>query len=142
MLPKSETPLSDLMAQHGNERSDASFAQLLKAMKEAPVGIIAFGVPKGATGEFVSTAEHPVTIAIGRLATGEETILGYADPPAFEKRYGRKFNAIVSGEVLISILRVNPNAIGIQINSALTETSILFRRQDVAVDRKPWWKFW
>lgn len=106
------------------------------------MGIIAFGIPKGTTGEFVSTAEHPVTIATGHLPTGEETIFGYADPPAFEKKYGRKHNAIVTGEVLISILRVNPNAIGIRLNSALTETSIFFRRQDVDVDQKPWWKFW
>ncbi|MEK6303505.1 MAG: hypothetical protein AABO41_22590 [Acidobacteriota bacterium] len=148
----SETPLSDLIADHIAADTPESFARFLGGFRSSVVGVIAVGVPAGAGGEYVSTAERPLSVGLTRHAGGRSMVLAFADPAAFARRFGRPFNAEIAGEALLatvlhnsacedpaitSATRVrrllatvlhNSACEGVLVNSALAEVSVVIDR--------------
>ncbi|MFN8498681.1 MAG: tetratricopeptide repeat protein [Anaerolineae bacterium] len=148
-----ETPLSDLMSDWIASQTQDSFARFLDAFQHARVGVVAYGIPQGTMGEVTSTAEHPVSLASTIDPDGHPRILAFADPPAFARNYGAKFNAEMSGTAVLEAILLNPCCCGLQVNSATAEMSILVDRDTVASllgrkpslrtsSRQPWWKVW
>ena len=146
-----DTPLSDLIAAHVTSGSPETWAQFLDGFRRSQVGVVAVGVPTGAAGEFVSTADRPVSVGLTRHAGGRPTALAFADPIAFAARFGRPFNAALAGEALLATVLLNPECAGVLVNSALAEVSVVIDRATAeALVRsgagqpadKPWWRFW
>jgi hypothetical protein len=149
--PPSETPLSDLIADHFATGTHQSYARFLEQFRSSLVGIIAVGIPPGVRGDYVSTAEHPVSLGQTGHAGGRPMVLAFADPAAFERRFGRRFNAALFGEAVLAAVLLNPKCEGVLVNSALAEESVvidrgtaeaLARSGDPLAKRKPWWRFW
>ncbi|MCE9531485.1 MAG: SseB family protein [Planctomycetes bacterium] len=139
------------MAAHTANGSPETWARFLNAFRESQVGVVAVGVPSGAAGEFVSTAERPFSVGLTRHAGGRPMALAFADPMAFAARFGRPFNAALVGHALLSTVLLNPECDGVLVNSALAEVSVVIDRS-TAVSlaqakseppaAKPWWRFW
>ena len=149
----SETPLSCLIAEHRVANTPQSFARFLDAFRTAMLGVVAQGLPEGATGDVVSRAEQPLSVGLTTYAGGQPMVLAFADPAAFARRFGARFNAEIAGEALLATALLNPMCQGVLVNSALAEVSIvidrataesLTRHADAKAParRKPWWKFW
>ncbi|HWN99979.1 MAG TPA: hypothetical protein VNS63_12005, partial [Blastocatellia bacterium] len=151
--PMSETPLSDLIADHIAAVTPESFARLLGGFRSSMVGVIAVGFPAGAGGGYVSTAEQPISVGLTRHASGRSMVLAFADPAAFARRFGRPFNGEIAGEALVATVLLNPGCEGVLVNSALAEVSVTIDRATCeslarpAVGseqpaRRPRWRFW
>jgi hypothetical protein len=145
------TPLSDLIAAHVANGTSETWAQFLGGFSKSQVGVIAVGVPPGAAGEFVSTADRPLSVGLTRHAGGRPMALAFADPVAFAARFGRPFNAALAGHALLATVLLNPECTGVLVNSALSEVSVVIDRttaeslvqpsSELPAD-KPWWRFW
>lgn len=148
------TPLSDLIDDlHFKSGTQDSFADFLQAFRCALVGVIALGVPQGSMGEFTSMPEHPVSLGSSTDNDGHRVVLAFADPNAFVRAFGARFNATMSGEQVLQTVVHNPACYGVRVNSAKAEISIIIDR-DTAVSllgadnaaatssQRPWWKFW
>jgi hypothetical protein len=147
----SDTPLSDLIAAHITSGSLESWNQFLDGFRKSQVGVVAVGAPEGTAGEFVSTADRPISVGLTRHAGGRPMALAFADPEAFAVRFGRPFNAALAGEALLATVLLNPECAGVLVNSALAEVSVVIDRATAdAMVRpgggqpaaKPWWRFW
>jgi hypothetical protein len=145
------TPLSDLIVAHIASGSPESWARFVDGFRAAQVGVVAVGVPAGAAGKFVSTADRPMSVGLTRHAGGRPMALAFADPEVFAARFGRPFNAELAGEALLAAALLNPECAGVLVNSALAEVSVVIDRATVeslvrpAGDQpaaKPWWRFW
>jgi hypothetical protein len=82
-------------------------------------------------------------------AKGRKMVLAFADPQAFAKKFGQKFNAGISGEAIFGTVALNPACDGILVNSAKDVVSIVINRKTAlsahrraSICTKPWWKFW
>lgn len=51
-------------------------------------------------------------------------ILACADPAIFTERYEADFNAVMAGIDILRTVEANPGCEGVQVNNALSETSI------------------
>lgn len=148
---RTDTPLSDLIAAHIGSGSPESWARFLDGFRKAQVGVVAVGVPPTTAGEFVSTADHPVSVGLTRHTNRRPMALAFADPEAFAARFDRPFNAALVGEALLGTVLLNPDCAGVLVNSALAEVSVVIDRVTVEAllrpareqsDSKPWWRFW
>mgnify|MGYP006992414706 CR=1 FL=1 len=130
-----------------------SLSKLLIQLKGSMVGVVAVGGQvTGVDAEntyATSTKQNPTGIGQSAAPDGTLVILAYADPKAFAERYGEAFNAMMSGNDLFRTVVSDPGCNAIQINSALSETSIIIYRKTILamfgaefVAPKPWWKFW
>ncbi len=148
-----ETPLSELIADHLAAGTTQSFKRFLYGFRRSTLGVIAVGIPQEVAGEFVSTAKQPVSVGLTRHAGGRRMVLAFADPVAFARRFGRRFNAEMAGEALLATALLNPECEGILVNSALVEVSVVIDRATaesltraagggIKAGRKPWWRFW
>jgi len=144
-------PLSDLIAAHVASGSSRTWIKFLEAFRTARVGVFAEGVPAGTTGDFVSTAERPITVGVTRHNDGKSRVLAFADPVAFAARFGQPFNAELVGEALLATALSNPECAGVLVNSALAERSVVIDRATAeslvrsgkqTPAPKPWWRFW
>jgi hypothetical protein len=133
----SDTPLSDLIAAHTASGSPETWARLLDGFRKSQVGVLAVGVPAGAAGEFVSTADRPLAVGLTRHAGGRPMALAFADPAAFAVRFGRPFNAALVGEALLATALLNPECAGVLVNSALAEVSLAIDRATAAALLRP-----
>jgi hypothetical protein len=147
----SDTPLSDLIAAHIASGSPESWNHFLDGFRKSQVGVVASGVPAGTVGEFVSTADQPISVGITQHAGGKPMALAFADPNAFAVRFGQPFNAALVGEALLATALLNPECAGVLVNSALAEVSVVIDRATAGelvrlsreqTDAKPWWRFW
>ncbi len=146
----SNTLLSTLMTQVYNRPDDNNlYYQFAVAFSRSVVGVMTIGAPVGVTGRVESTSEH--LLSLGRSVTpdGRSVLLTFADPVVFSQRYGQRFNAEMSGIDALRTAEANLDCEGLQVNSALNETSIIITREmALAILRaetaihKPWWKFW
>jgi tetratricopeptide (TPR) repeat protein len=148
------TPLSDLIEDlHFKPRTEDSFADFLQAFRYAVVGVIALGVPPATRGNVTSMPEHRISLGSSTDSEGHASVLAFADPDAFVRTFGTRFNATMSGETVLQTVVQNPACYGLQVNSAKTELSILIDRHTVvsllapdkaapASSQRPWWKFW
>ena len=148
------TPLSDLI-ENINSKSGTqdSFADFLQAFRSAVVGVIASDVPQGAVDKFTSTPEHPISVGSSTDSDGHRVVLAFADPDAFVRTFGARFNATMSGEAVLQTVAHNAACYGVRVNSAKAELSILIDRHTAvslldtgkgapASSQRPWWKFW
>jgi hypothetical protein len=146
----SDTPLSDLIAAHTASSSPESWGRFLDAFQVSEVGVHVVGAPAGVAGEFVTTADRPVSVGLTRHAGGRPMALAFADPEAFARRFGRPFNGGMTGAALLATVLANPECAGVLVNSALAEVSVVIDRPTaealVRTGRppvgKPWWRFW
>ena len=147
------TPLSDLIEDiHFKSRTQNSFTDSLQAFRSAVVGVISLGVPQGTVGNFTSVPEHPISLGSSQDSNGHDVVLVFADPDAFVRTFGTRFNATMSGEAVLQTVIHNPACYGVRVNSAKAEISIIIDR-DTAVSlldagkaapassQRPWWKF-
>jgi hypothetical protein len=123
-----DTPLSDLIAAHVANGSPETWAEFLTGFCKSQVGVGVVGVPPDAVGEFVSTTDRPLSVHLTRHAGGRLMALAFADPVAFAARFGRPFNAGLTGHALLATVMLNPNCAGVLVNSALAELSVVIDR--------------
>ena len=97
----SDTPLSDLMAQHSSINSAESHKRFFEAFRQSKVGIVATGAPDGTVGQVTSTTASPLGVGVTRTPDGRRRILVFADPSAFIQRFGRRFNADMDGQAVL-----------------------------------------
>lgn len=143
----SDTPLSDLIAAYIASRSRKTWGQFLDAFQVAELGVHVVGVPSGTVGKFVTQAGQSVSLGLTRHAGGRPTALAFADPEAFARRFGRPFNAGMSGTALLATLLADPECAGVLVNSALSEVSVVIDRSTAEElmrpsGPKPWWRLW
>jgi hypothetical protein len=129
-MEESQTPLSDLISEHARVRTPESFARFVDSFRKSTVGVIANGLPEGVT-KFVSTAEHPISVGQTKHAGGHCMALAFADPVAFARKFGLKFNAGMPGEALLRGILLNPKSEGVLVNSAKDEVSIVIDRKAI-----------
>jgi hypothetical protein len=147
----SDAPLSHLIAAHMASGSSETWTRFLDGFRNSQVGVVAVGVVGGVAGEFLSTADRPVSVGLTRHVSGLPMALAFADPEAFAARFGRPFNAALIGETMLATVLLNPDCAGVLVNSALAEVSVVIDRATAqllvrsAGERsaaKPWWRFW
>src|SRR5947209_2569776 len=124
----SETPLSDLMTGFASSGSPESFAKFLAAFRGSKVGVIAVGVEPGSSGDVTSTAARPISVGLSGHGDGQPRVLAFADPVVFARRFGRPFNADMTGDALMKTALHNPRCVGILVNSAVSESSVTIDR--------------
>lgn len=127
-MASSKTPLSDLIAAHSARGAPETWASFLDGFRTSQVGVLALGVPVGTVGDFVSTAEQPMSVGLTTHAGCRQMALAFADPEVFAARFGRPFNAAISGEALLATVLLNPECAGVLVNSALAQVSVVIDR--------------
>ncbi len=145
-------PLSELLHEYINTGAANSYQDFLDAFVGAPLGVTA-------TQEQIGNASG---LASSIDPQGRRVLLVFADPDAFQLRYGANFNAEVTGADVLQTLMANPDCHGIQINSAQAEVSLIIERIDAmkllqqsatketqaslkgttAKTQKRWWQIW
>lgn len=123
----SDTPLSDVMAEHSDTRSPESYERFLALFRASVIGFMAVG-------EGVQEAQRR-SVAGDNLGAGKTThgdgrprLLAYADPEAALRNFGPRFNAGMAGEVLLRMAAGDADCEGILVNSATQETSLIISR--------------
>jgi len=137
------------MEAYAADKSPERFALFVEQFRRSELGVVAVGAPVTA-GKHVTTADAPVSVGLTQHAGGEPMVLAFADPLAFTKRFGRKFNAGMNGDALLATALLNPKCAGVLVNSALTESSVVISRaiadqlkgtKSPPADKR-WWRFW
>ncbi|GGN65100.1 hypothetical protein GCM10010112_26040 [Actinoplanes lobatus] len=132
----SDTPLSDVMAEHVQGQDQTTYGRFVALFRTSTVGVVVAGTPvQDNQGRLMSDG----TLRVGRTAygDGQSRILTFADPEAFIRNYGPRFNAGVSGEDLLRIAASDPECRGILVNSAIEENSIVIDRETAAALTQP-----
>ena len=123
----SETPLSDVMAEHSDTRSPESYERFLAMFRASVIGIVAVGaVEQDARGQYVAGKN----LGAGRTTHGDgrPRLLAYADPEVALRNFGPRFNGGVAGEVLLRMAASDADCEGILVNSATQEISLIISR--------------
>lgn len=138
-----------MIEQFISRRDEAIYYRFVVEFSRAVVGVISVGTPEGITGRVESTSRNPLTLGTSVTPDGQSALLTFADPAIFIRRYGARFNAEMNGIDVFRTVEANPDCVGVQVNSALSETSLIIPREGAlsmlrpeAVTNKPWWKFW
>ncbi|SCL19753.1 hypothetical protein GA0074692_0696 [Micromonospora pallida] len=139
------------MSEYAETKAPESYERFLSLFRTSTVGIVATGAPVHATdGHFIADGN----LGAGRTTHGDgrPRVLAYADPEAALRNFGPRFNAGVSGEVLLQIAATDPECEGILVNSAIREISLIIGKPTAqsplapaatdAPDRRSWWKRW
>ena len=124
----SNTPLSDMITAHSANGSSETWAQFLEGFRQAQLGVIAIGLPAGATGKHSSSAGQALSVGLTLHASGRPMALAFADPIAFAARFGQPFNATMFGNALLKTMLHNPECAGVLVNSAVAEVSVVIDR--------------
>ncbi|MFG1779793.1 hypothetical protein ACGFIG_25610 [Micromonospora sp. NPDC049048] len=144
----SETPLSDVMSEHAETRTPESYERFLRLFRASTVGIVATGVPAHDAHGHLAGGD----LGAGRTTHGDglSRLLAYADPEAALRNFGPRFNAGVSGEVLVQMAAADPECAGVLVNSAVCEISLVVSKQTAqslmtpttteASSPRRWWK--
>lgn len=148
----SDTPLSDLMAVYIAEGSSRTWGRFLDEFRVSKLGVRVTGLPEGAVGDFTSPDDHSLSVGMTDHAGGQPMVLAFADPAAFERRFGRRFNATMTGDALLGTALHSADCRGILVNSALTEASVVIDRENAEImlaaasrarsSGKTWWRLW
>lgn len=150
---KSETPLSDLIPVPPRTPTGNDYAAFLELFCRSQVGVMAVGAPEGTGGTVVSTDENPLALGLTDHVGGRRMVLAFADPIAFARVFGLRFNAEMRGLDVLRTALHNPDCQGVLVNSARAEASIVIERETAASlvaerearvgsARRPWWKVW
>ncbi|MGN9766573.1 hypothetical protein ACTMS2_15615 [Micromonospora sp. SD12] len=116
----SETPLSDIMSEHAETKTPESYERFLELFRNSMLGIVATGALGHAPQGHLATDG---SLSAGRTTYGDgrPRVLAYADPEAALINFGPRFNAGVSGGVLLQIAARDPDCEGILVNSGVRE---------------------
>ncbi len=123
----SDSPLSDIMGEHAATRSPDSYERFLALFRAGTVGIAASGTPVvDASGRLAAGSD----LGAGRTTHGDgkARILAFADPEAALRNFGPRFNAGVSGAVLLHMAAADADCDGILVNSATEEVSLVISK--------------
>jgi hypothetical protein len=121
--------LSEAIARYHESNSHDDFEQFLEVFWESRVGIITVNVPDGVYGDLTTSAQLEISIALTNAA-GYETVLCFADPPAFILKYGPKFNAEMDAPAVLKTALSNPDCGGVLVNCASAEVSVVITREN------------
>ncbi|WP_436535393.1 hypothetical protein [Actinoplanes sp. HUAS TT8] len=127
----SETPLSDVMAEHVRDEDAATYERFVVLFRSSIVGVRVSGTPvPDGQGGLVSDG----SVGVGRTdyGDGQWRLLTFADPEAFARKYGPQFNAGMSGEALLGIAAGDPECQGILVNSAIHDNSVIISKETAA----------
>lgn len=124
--PGRAAPLSDLMDR--GETDLQAYSKFLEEFRLSMLGVMATGAPEETEGPFQSTDENPIILGSSEDAEGRSVLLAFADPEAFAQRFGRHFNAELSGEALLQTVLMDRDCWGIRVNSAKREMSVIIDR--------------
>jgi len=119
-----DTPLSDLMAEHADTQSPESYARFLALFRDSVVGIVAIGeVVEDSQGRSAAGDN----LAAGRTTHGDgkPRLLAYADPEVAASRPDAQVNAGIAGRVLLQMAVGDPDCVGILVNSATGPISLV-----------------
>jgi hypothetical protein len=111
----SDTPLSDVMTEHAETDAPESYERFLALFRTSTIGIVAIGTPsQDPDGRFRADGN----LGAGRTTHGDgrPRILAFADPDAALRNFGPRFNAGVSGKVLLQMAAADPDCEGILVN--------------------------
>jgi len=123
----SDTPLSDVMAEHSGTRSPESYERFLGLFRASVIGIVSVGaVRQDARGRLV--AGNNCSVRKTTHGDGRSRLLAYADPEAALRNFGPRFNAGIAGEVLLRMVASDAECEGILVNSATQEISLVISR--------------
>jgi hypothetical protein len=125
--PTSLTPLSDLMCAYSADHTPERFAAFLAEFRRSTLGVRAVGAPD-VPGDHVASNQMPISVGLTRYANGKQMVLAFADPDAFAKRFGHKFNAGMKGDALLATCLHDKDCEGILVNNAITESCIAISR--------------
>jgi hypothetical protein len=112
------------MSEHAATGTPESYERFLALFRGSTVGIVAVGTPASdSRGRFIADGG----IGAGRTTHGDgrPRILAYADPEVALRNFGPRFNAGLSGEVLLQMAANDPDCDGILVNSATSEISLV-----------------
>lgn len=123
----SDTPLSDVMAEHSDTRSPESYERFVALFRASVVGIVAAG-PVVFDEQGRSVAGRNLTAGKTTHGDGLARVLAYADPEAALRNFGPRFNAGVEGEALLQMAVTYADCEGILLNSATDEISLIIDR--------------
>jgi hypothetical protein len=128
-----DTPLSDAKVEHADTGSPESYERFLVLFRDSTVGIVGVGLPEPVTGGRVVAGGHVVAdggIGAGRTSFGDgrPRLLAFADPESVLDDPGRRFNAGLSGEVLLRMAAADPECEGILVNCAVREISMIISK--------------
>lgn len=123
----SATPLSDAITEHAETNTPDSYDRFLALFRASTIGIVAVGTPMQ---DSQSQIRADGSLGAGRTTYGDgrPRILAYADPEAALRNFGPRFNAGLSGEVLLQMAAVDSESEGILINSATREISLIIEK--------------
>ncbi|GIJ43747.1 hypothetical protein Val02_06330 [Virgisporangium aliadipatigenens] len=142
------SPLSDTMAEHAATKSPESYERFLALFRASTIGIATTGTPiRDADGNL--TTGHGFGAGRTTHGDGQPRILAFADPEVALRNFGPRFNAGVSGAVLLQMAATDDGCAGILVNSAIAEISLVISkstaRSVLAPDAEPaqpkrhWW---
>jgi hypothetical protein len=151
-MDSNTTPLSNVITRYVANPRERFFEEFVDAFMEASVGVVAIGLPPGPHTAYIVGKNEKIGLGNHVLPDGRKTVLAFADPVAFQQRYGGPMNAMMVGAVIMNVALANPTCQGICINSAASEHRVVIGRSTIesrlglfptnpATDR-PWWKFW
>jgi hypothetical protein len=123
----SDAPLSEVMAEHSAARSSESYERFLALFRDSVVGIVGVGAGlQEAMRQSVAGAE----LGAGRTTHGDGKLrlLAFADPEAYLRNFGPRFNVGVAGEVLLRMAASDAESEGILVNSANQAISIIISK--------------
>jgi hypothetical protein len=112
------------MSEYAETRTPESYERFLASFRGSTVGFVAVGTP--------ASDSRDRFVADGGLGAGRTThgdgrprILAYADPEVALRNFGPRFNAGLSGEVLLQMAANDSDCDGILVNSATSEISLV-----------------
>lgn len=123
----SESPLSDVMAEHTQSRSADSYGRFLGLFRISTIGIVAIG-PAGPDPDGTVIADGLLSAGMTTHGDGLARLLAYADPLVARRNFGPRFNAGLTGDVLLRMAASSPGCEGILVNSAVSEISLVITR--------------
>jgi len=153
-MPENEpTPLSDLIERLTDSPTDDTFARFVAAFRQASVGVIIGGLADGRCGTIVTSDNDSISLGETLHANGRPMILTFADPAAFLRRFGDRFNGETSGETVLATVMAHESSEGVLVNSAKAEISVMIDRAAIRAAMSPsppppqprksasWWRF-
>jgi hypothetical protein len=144
-----ETPLSDALVAHAVSPDAATFERFITLFRTSTVGVMTSMMMRR-EGRADIVSDGRLTVASTSHGDGLSRIMTFADPEVFLRVFGPRFDAGISGEVVLRMAADGPDCHGILVNCATREISQLISKETAqalcgaapAADppRRSWWK--
>ena len=127
-----DTPLSEIMAELDDAWTPEGYERFLTLFRDSVVGIIATG-PASQDGEGRTIAGPNLTARCTTRDDRRRRVLAYADPEASLRNFGPRFNAGISGRVVLQMAATDADCAGVLVNSAISEIFLIIDRSTAQV---------